>query len=247
MDDLPLPRFRSVQRRTFLKRATMLGALGLVPGLACGTDDADTFSTDTVASTTTGTATTSTTIAAATSPTTAADDGGSTTTAAPASGTATLPDGAEMTVDFTYAVNDAGGGPSRNPYIAVWIETASGDLVRNISLWYEAGKGERWLNELPSWYAADQDYYDANQTLDYESVSGATRPAGTYSVVWNGGDESGKRATAGDYVVFVESNREHGSHSLISAAVTLGTDAVAAEISDQGDLSGASVTYSVRP
>ncbi|MFN8052578.1 MAG: DUF2271 domain-containing protein [Acidimicrobiales bacterium] len=246
MTENPLPRFEAVQRRAFLKRATMLGAVGLVPGLACGTDDADTFTKSAVVSTTAAAAASTTTAPGATTTpgSTAAPSTAAPSTSASAGGTA-LPSKAELTVEFTYAVADSGFGPARNPYIAVWIESAAGELVRNISVWYEAGRGERWLNELPSWYSADQAYYDAHQSLDFQSVSGATRPAGTYQVVWNGKDESGGRATAGDYVVFVESNREHGTHSLTSTPITLGSKAVTAKMADQGDLSAASVAYAV--
>ena len=38
----------------------------------------------------------------------------------------------------------------------------------------------------------------------------ATRPAGTYSVTWDGTDTEGNRVPSGDYVVYVEAAREHG-------------------------------------
>ena len=243
MTDPLLPRFEAVQRRAFLKRMTMLGAVGLVPGLACGSDDREVFASNGT-TTTTSTSTTTSAPGTAGGPTTT-DASTTTTGAAASSGGTPLPSSAKLEVAFAYAVADGGFGQVRNPFIAVWIESAAGDLVRNVSLWYEAGKGERWLNELPSWYAADQAYYDAHQTLDYASVSGATRAAGSYTVVWDGADESGGRATAGDYVVFVESAREHGTHSVTSAPITLGSKQATADLPDQGDLSGARVTYTV--
>jgi hypothetical protein len=238
MDDGPLPRFEAAQRRAFLKGLVVIGAAGVIGSACGGNNDKQAFGSD---STTTSAATT------AAPPSSTADSTDSTDTASSSdtgsSGGGPLPDGARLKVDFTYA--EEAGGQARNPYIAVWIESSKGELVRNISVWYEQGRGERWLNELSSWYTADQDYYDAHGKLDYQSVSGATRPAGTYSVAWDGKDEAGTRATEGDYVVFIESNREHGSHSITSGKITLGSSGTSAKIPDQGNLSGASATYSV--
>lgn len=237
MEPPALPRFEASQRRDFLKRAAALGALALVPGLAaCSKDDADTFA---------DASTTSTTKApGGTGASTTAADGATTTTGAAAVGDA-LPDGAALEVAFTYTADGDGFGPARNPFIAVWVETAAGELVANISVWYNPPKGQRWINNLSSWYAADGAYYSANGSDDLEAKTGATRPAGAYTVSWDGVDAAGERAMQGEYVVFVESAREHGSHSLTSAPITLGTGATEATLDDDGELSAASASYTV--
>lgn len=225
-------------RREFLRRAATVGAIALVPGAlaACSTDDKDVFASAASSSSTTvaGSPVTSSTVASTTvAGSAAAGDG------------AALPDRAQVEVAFTYAAADGGMGPVRNPFIAVWVESAAGDLVANISLWYNPPKGGRWINHLSNWYAADEAYYEANGADDVESITGATRPAGTYSVLWDGLDAAGIRAPQGDYVVFIESAREHGPNSLTSAAMSLGSAAVDVSLPDDGELSAATARYTV--
>ncbi len=223
-----LPRFEAVARREFLKRAATVGAIVLVPGAlaACSKDDSDVFAGSD--------STTSTTTSGGTSPTAGTGSGGDTGDAG-----SSLPDGAQVEVAFTYAAQ-SGGGPTRNPFIAVWVESAAGDLVANVSLWYNPPKGDRWIDHLTNWYGAG-----ATGTGDVESVTGPTRAAGAYTVLWDGLDTNGDRAPQGDYVVFVESAREHGPHSLISTTMALGTSALEASFADDGELSAASASYTV--
>ncbi len=235
MDPSELPRFHAAQRRDFLKRAVALGAVLLVPGglAACAKDDADTFADDTT--TTDASATTAADGATTSSP-------GTETTEAPTT-SGTLPEAATLEVAFTYTA--AGGGSARNPFIAVWVEDEAGDLVANLSVWYNAPKGERWINNLSSWYAADSAYYQEHGSDDLEAVTGATRPAGTYTVAWDGTAATGERAPTGTYTVYVESAREHGPHSLTSAELTLGDAGATAPMPDDGELSAASAAYTV--
>ena len=235
-----LPRFEAAQRRLFLKRAAAFGAVALVPGIlaACSKDgDQDAFAD---ASTTTAASGSSAT--GATTTTAASGSAGSSTSVA--SGEA-LPAGAKLDVAFTYTADGEGFGPARNPFIVAWVEDASGDLVANISLWYNPPKGERSINNLTSWYAAASASYSAEGSIDLEAVTGATRPAGTYTVAWDGEADAGGRAKQGEYTVFVESAREHGPHSLTSAKITLGSQEATAALADNGELSKATASYSV--
>lgn len=246
MDETLLPRFEATRRRDFLKRAAALGAAALVPGAlaACSKSDEDVFASATTAAptTTAGSGSSGSTTAPTTSP--ATDAGSTSTTTGGSEGTTTLPTGAELEVAFTYTPQ-GGGGFARNPFIVVWVETPDGDLVATASLWYNPPKGNRWVNELTNWYAAESAVYDENDGSDLDAVTGATRPAGSYSVAWDGTDHQGDRVAAGEYVVFVESAREHGPHSLTSATITLGPDGATVELPDDGELSSASARYAV--
>lgn len=234
-----LPHFRAMQRREFLRRAATAGAVALVPGVlvACSKDDKDVFATaaSSTSSTTSSVPPTGETTASSTAASSTTDGGVATP----------LPDGAQVEVAFTYAAADGGFGPVRNPFIAVWVESAAGDLVANLSLWYNPPKGDRWINHLANWYAADEAYVEANGADDVESITGATRPAGTYAVLWDGLDAADARAPQGDYVVFIESAREHGPNSLTSAALSLGSAAVDVSLPDDGELSAATASYTV--
>ena len=212
----PLPLFeRSISRRSLLAGGALLGAALAVPALGCSSSNGDksAFSS------------TSTTAA---SPTTTA----ATPTTSGGTGTA-LPAGATVTTAFTYAMS--GGGPAKNPYIAVWIETASGAFVDTVSLWYQSGRGDKYLNDMRAWI-------NASGGRD-RTMSSATRTPGSYSVVWDGNDASGARAPEGDYVVCIECAREKGPYEVVTVPIALATSPAQATSADKGELSKISVAY----
>lgn len=232
MEPPALHRFEATQRREFLKRAAAAAGLALVPGFvaACSSNgDASTFADG--STTAAGDASTTT------SPST---DGSATTAPATSASGAALPDGATLDIGFTFEAAGGSGGPSRNPYIAAWVETPEGDLVANIAVWYDPPKGDRWINNLASWYTAVSD-----TSSDYlQTTTGATQPAGTYALTWDGTGADGSRAAQGDFVVYLESAQEHGNHSLTSASIALGSSSTEVPLPDDGDLSAATATYS---
>lgn len=216
-----------VSRRRFAATAS-LSSLALVPA-ACGTndaavfDDAATVSTDGVhGSLADSTATSETSLAG---------------NASPADGSS-IPASAELVVDFTFAIEQA-GGRIHDPYVAVWVEDSEGNLVDTISLWYQQGrKGQKWLNDLVRWY-------DVSDQAADTSMSGATQVAGSYSVVWDGTGLDGQKVAAGDYVLYIEAAREKGPYQLISAPISLGSDDASVTFEPSGELTDASATFSV--
>ncbi|MFV0258838.1 MAG: DUF2271 domain-containing protein [Acidimicrobiales bacterium] len=230
-------RFPVVGRRALLRRGATLATGLAVLGLAgCGNGDAATLAD----------ADPSTTTVASAEPTDGSDPTvGSTTTGSDApAGTddSTTSAGAsdevlsgEAVVSFTYTASNAGGRVN-NPYIAVWIEDESGDLVDPLALWYEqGGKGSRWLSDLTRWTAVE----DADDRVD--TVTGATRTPGDYQLVWDLTDLDGDAVAPGTYYVCIESAREHGPYSLIREAVELDGSATTIELTDEGELSGANL------
>ncbi|MFN8021448.1 MAG: DUF2271 domain-containing protein [Acidimicrobiales bacterium] len=232
---------RELSRRDVMRRALALGAVVAVPSVlaACGgSSDADVIesgssdTTATPATTATGDAGTAATTA---TPTTVAADTSATTAAASPTGDA-LPAGASLTIDFTFTPD--GGGRVRNPYIAVWIEDTDGALVKPIAVWYREREA-KYLNKLSRWATVD----GSDTTL--ETVSSATKPAGSYSLAWDGTDVAGAAVAQGDYVVCVEAAREHGPYELVSAPVTLGTEGFTADLGADSELTAVAVTYAV--
>lgn len=214
-DDAPrLPLFeRAISRRTMLLGSAALGAVLAAPALACGgSGDKATFDN----TTTTGPSTTA----------------GPTTTASFVNGGATLPATAGVTIDFTYA---ASGGMAKNPYIAVWIQDASGRYVDTVSLWYQKGKGDRWLPDMRAWTSAS-----GGRDV---SMSSATRTAGSYSVVWDGKDAAGNKVAAGEYVVYIECAREKGPYSVTSVPIACASAPSTATAPDKGEISRVAVAY----
>ncbi len=241
----PLPRFEAVSRRHFLRQSlAAAGGLAIAGSAlaACSDNDAEAFDTsDTSAPTSTAGDTTAAppdttaappdmTSAPESAPTTSVDDG-------------LFPAGAELQVDFTYAAADS-GSRILNPYIAVWVENPMGELVQTIALWYSAREA-KYLRGLGRWYVAELIHLDGGGSDNVETISGATRTAGAYSVVWDGTDAEGNIVAQGDYVVCVESAREHGPRSLSTGAITVGASGFSTTLPDDGELSAVTVNLAV--
>ncbi len=264
------PRLVRVSRRAFLRRSAAAGAFIVLPGLACRRSDSEVFAgaTATVAPATvapTAVPPTAPDVATA-APTATSPPGESAGATSPAGseaadsgvsdsgdvatdqgeavepepvpseqGEAPVPAGAELAVAFTYVAGATSRGRILNPYVAVWVEDTAGNLVDTIGLWFlQEAKGTRWLNDLRRWYQASDQATDT-------TMSGATRPPGTYSVVWNGTDLSGNPVAQGDYVVYIEAAREHGPYSITSTPITLGPTPFTARLSDNVEITDASV------
>lgn len=146
------------------------------------------------------------------------------------------PGGAPVTIAFTYkATADSGpagrgGGPVRNPYVAVWVEDGAGTLVKTVALWHLQGR-DNWLNELRRWYQVSG---------GKDTGSSATRSAGSYQVAWDRTDLQGAKTSLTSAYVCLESAREHGPYSLVRQRVDLGT-AATVTLADQGELVGITV------
>lgn len=221
-----------------LARAAAAGAILFLP-VACGNGDEDAFQTATdesteasvTATSETGTSETGTsetgTSEAGTSETTAATADSSESTTSSASASA-IPAGSELLVSFSYQPSDS--GQTKRPYVAVWVEDLDGNLVDTISLWFEqGGKGTKWLSDLPQWHAVSGG--------EDTTMSGATKVAGDYIVAWDGTDLDGNDVPAGDYVLNVESAREHGPTSFTSTPISLAGEAISVSLEDDGELS----------
>jgi thiamine biosynthesis lipoprotein ApbE len=105
---------------------------------------------------------------------------------------------------------------ARRPYVAVWIEDADHFPVRTIALWTQ---NPRWLPELKAWYRDDQLRNMSEGTDISRTVSSATRPAGKYTLKWDGKDNAGKPVKAGEYTVVIEASREHGGYTVERKAI----------------------------
>ncbi|MDH3301199.1 MAG: DUF2271 domain-containing protein [Acidimicrobiia bacterium] len=200
-------------------------------GETTSTVDPATSSTDETTATTSTTASSETTRdqSATTSSSQAAGGGG-----------AALPAGGTMVVAFTY--EQQSGGKNVPPYIAVWIEDGSGELLATVALWYQQfGRGERWLPDLTRWYNVDQSRIASGGADTVDAISGPTRSPGSYQVAW-GGQANGLTAPAGTYFVCIESARERGPYSLIRQSVNLGGSTQQLGLASDGELVNASIS-----
>jgi FAD:protein FMN transferase len=148
----------------------------------------------------------------------------------------------ELAVDFEVAPQE--GYRYHRPYVAVWVESPEGKRVRTLSLCVNtSGRGPRYIRELRRWFSGERDQENAGGPDLVASMSGATRPPGAYSVVWNGRDDRGNVVEQGAYRIVIEAAREHGSYQLMQQELTLGAKPVAADLSGNQEIGRARVEY----
>ncbi|MDB5029812.1 MAG: hypothetical protein JWP71_533 [Mucilaginibacter sp.] len=102
-----------------------------------------------------------------------------------------------------------------SPYVAVWVVDKDKRPVRNIALWYRKPK---YLDEISSWYDT---YYSRFSEGDrsISSTTSATRPAGKYTLKWDGKNDKGEFVKLGAYTIMIEVAREHGTHQLMKQEI----------------------------
>ena len=144
----------------------------------------------------------------------------------------------ELAVDLEIAPQE--GYRYHRPYVAVWVEDASGKAVRTISLWVNTtGRGPRYIRELRRWMSG----VDAGAQDVIATTSSATRLPGTYSVVWNGRDDHGQPVPQGTYRLYIEASREHGSYGVMQQELALGTKPLAADLGTNDEIRRARVEF----
>ena len=148
----------------------------------------------------------------------------------------------ELAVDLEIAPQE--GFRYHRPYVAVWVEDANGRPVRTLSAWVNtSGRGPRYIRELRRWFSMERQQEDAGGPDLITTVSSATRLPGQYTVTWNGRDDRGNVVDQGNYRVFIEAAREHGSYQLMQQDLTLGAKPVAADLGSNEEIGRARVEY----
>ena len=151
----------------------------------------------------------------------------------------------EMAVHFELV--QASGGRYQRPYVAAYIEDASGKAVRTLSLWAQTGgKGRRHMPELRRWYRNEQDRQARDGGDLMSTVTSPTRNAGKYTVVWDGKNDKKALVDQGDYYICVEESREDGPYQLVRQKITVGSTPFTHKLGDNGELKGVGVEYRKR-
>jgi thiamine biosynthesis lipoprotein len=99
----------------------------------------------------------------------------------------------------------------KRPYVAVWVEDENHAAVRTISVWHGS---DRYMPELKSWFLKYRGRYNTDRSFT-SSITSATRPAGKYTLKWDGKDDEGNLLKPGKYVIKIEASREHGTYQLM--------------------------------
>lgn len=113
------------------------------------------------------------------------------------------PTGYQAIIDLTIPKLDV--EKYRAPYVSVWVTDADKKLVRNLAVW---GKDEKWINSNYVWWKRY-----GRQMTNLDAVAKPSRQPGQYKLSWDGKDDHGKMVPAGQYIVHIETSREHGDHS----------------------------------
>jgi len=122
------------------------------------------------------------------------------------------------------------------PYVAIWLERADQSVAANLAVLYDLKKdaaGDKWVKDLRTWWRKAG--RDAKFPLD--GVSGATRPAGSQTMKFDGAKYGLDKLPAGDYKLVVEAAREAGGRELVKVPFTwTGKGKVAANASGKEEL-----------
>jgi thiamine biosynthesis lipoprotein ApbE len=145
--------------------------------------------------------------------------------------------GEELTVTFELAQL---GGFARRPYVAVWIEDKDRFPVKTLALWYQK---PRWLPELHAWYRDDRMRAMAEGNDLTASLASATRPAGKYTLKWDGKDNAGKPVKPGKYTVLIEAAREHGTYQILRQEIEVGGAAKQFTLPGNQEIASAAIDY----
>lgn len=128
---------------------------------------------------------------------------------------------------------------ARRPFIAVWVEDKDGKLVKTLALWFNK---PRWVPDLKAWYRkhGQKEY---KEPADMHSLGSATRPAGSYSLSWDGRNDDGELVDAGDYTIHVEAVREHGGYELLEQKLSCKRKGQKKDVKGSVELESASFEY----
>ncbi|MBC7400991.1 MAG: DUF2271 domain-containing protein [Mucilaginibacter sp.] len=126
-----------------------------------------------------------------------------------------------------------------SPYVAIWVVDKDKKPVRNIVLWYRKPK---YLQDMGSWYDA---YYSklSDGDASISSTTSATRPAGRYTIKWDGKNDKGDLVKLGNYTLMIEVAREHGTHQLMSQDINFSKPVKPMVLEGNAEVNGVGIDY----
>ena len=133
------------------------------------------------------------------------------------------------------------------PYVALWVEDASGKHQANLSVWYQQtsnaeGHGTKWLPDLRQWWRKS----GRSLQVPVDGVTGPTRPVGKHEVSFAASQPQLKDLAPGEYTLVVEAAREVGGRELVK--IPFSWPARAAQTGKaQGTTELGAVTLAVKP
>ena len=121
-------------------------------------------------------------------------------------------------IDITLPVIEQ--GQYHRPYVALWIEDEQRVAQRSVLVWM---KKDKWLVDLKRYWRR---VARANRPI-VDGVTGATKGAGTHTIMWDGLDDQGNPLPSGNYSVCLEAAREKGGREAICTKIAYGKTTLA--------------------
>jgi thiamine biosynthesis lipoprotein ApbE len=151
----------------------------------------------------------------------------------------------ELVINLEINQPDGQGGRYRRPYVAIWVEDKNGAQIRTLTLWVSLGGSGpfQWLPDLKRWYKSDEDRKRLEKKDLFFTIARPTRQPGKYRVVWDGKDNNGKQKGGGDYTIYIEAAREHGTYQSIRKQVTLTDKPFREDLKGNVEIKSASIEY----
>ncbi|OYX50949.1 MAG: hypothetical protein B7Y90_02495 [Alphaproteobacteria bacterium 32-64-14] len=119
------------------------------------------------------------------------------------------------TLELTVEIPKLNVAEYHRPYVAIWIEDASGKVAANLSVWYDIKlkdqEGEKWLKDIRQWWRRT----GRELNLPVDGVSSPTKPPGKNTVKFDTGAGPIATLPAGEYKIIVEASREVGGKELV--------------------------------
>ena len=123
----------------------------------------------------------------------------------------------------------------RAPYVSVWVTDANKKIVRTLAVW---GKDERWINSNYVWWKRY-----GRQMTNLDAVAKPSRHPGNYKLAWDGKDDNGRAVAAGQYIVHIETTREHGDHSYQTMNLNVGNKASKQRLAAQAEIGAVNLNF----
>jgi hypothetical protein len=98
------------------------------------------------------------------------------------------------------------------------------------------------LPDLKEWYRKNQADYKPG-LKDMNTISSATRPAGNYTIKWDGKNDDGEYVNADNYTICIELAREHGTYQIIKQEVACKSKAGEYPLQGNAEVKAASIEY----
>ena len=151
----------------------------------------------------------------------------------------------DLLVNFEINHPEAETGRYRRPYVAIWVEDTEGKAVRTLALWVSMGGSGpfQWLPDLKHWYKSEEERKLAEKKDIFFTIARPTRLPGKYKLIWDGKDNHGKQLGGGEYTIFIEAAREHGTYQSIRQHVSLSDKPFREDLKGNVEIRSASIEY----